>query len=104
MLTTFVIFLLATYGATNIINAGEIFSGLRSYIGVGSDWLWRQLTIIVNCPMCLGWWVGLFWYLIGLYPDTELNWTIEWLSAACVGSGFSWIVRVVLSKLGEDSL
>ena len=98
-------FLLASYGLTLIVTQSRIFRPLRAKVervpGIG---YW------IKCPMCFGFWAGFFWSgslwpmiampLLGRTEALALN----TLAAGCVSSGFCWMVRVVLHKLGEDEL
>ena len=96
---TLLCFILSCYGVTNIVTSGKIFQWLRDLLqpvpGLG---YW------IGCPMCMGVPVGIGWFLLGLRPDIGASF---WVSAAACGmisSGSCWIVRVVLSHLGEDAL
>lgn len=95
-----IIFLLACYGTTNIIVSSKIFKPLR-------DWLdelpsrWKMFSTLIHCPLCLAFWVGIFWYLCGLMA---IRASFAFVAAGAVSSGFTWIIRVILYKLGEDDL
>jgi hypothetical protein len=98
-----IVFLLAAYGLTNAITGGQIFEPLRESLAriprVG-DWLFG----FIECPMCVGFWVGLGIYTAGLRPNIGATW---WVSGGCLAlaaSGWCWIVRVALARLGEDRL
>ena len=58
-------FILAAYGMTFIIVYGKIFEDIRPSKDYTKKWntLW-------NCPLCMGFWVGVFLSLLS--PYTEL--------------------------------
>ena len=89
-------FILCSYGITAIVVYSHIFSVPRKYISSQSDWLCELL----HCPMCVGFWVGVFVYGLSFYTELftfELNavnpFLLGWLS-----SGTSYI----LSQLFDD--
>jgi len=83
-------FILAAYGLTQILVYGKIFNKIRpSYH-------------FFHCPMCIGWWVGLFLWAINQY--TEL-FTFEYSIAtafllACVSSGTSYVLDMIFGDEG----
>ena len=94
------VFLLASYGVTNIVTSSRLFAGARGRLAALSDTAGHW----VRCPMCMGVPVGIGWRLVGLELGTALSWSRETLVAGAVSSGACWIVRVVLHRLGEDEL
>ena len=98
----FLIYLMACYGTTNIITSSHITEPLRLYFADSKDTTLQWLGKLVECPMCIGTYVG-----IGLYffmYDQPNYFRLEWFVYAMVSSGFCWVSRVVLAKLGEDNL
>lgn len=94
------VFLLASYGVTNIVTAGRLFAGMR-------DALARRVPALgywIRCPMCFGFAAGVFWAACGLWPATAAPAALDWLAAGAASSGWCWVVRVVLHRLGEDAL
>jgi hypothetical protein len=94
------VFLLASYGVTTIITLSRLFRPLRV-------WLERKSKVAghwIKCPMCIGVPVGAGWALIGLSPGTGLSWALDAVAAGFASSGFCWMMRVVLHRLGEDQL
>jgi hypothetical protein len=91
---------LTIYGATNIVTCSYLFKPLREAVNSRSKWLGKLTT----CPMCLGFWVGLFSALLGFYPGPALfpvSWP-WWAQAWALGafaSGCCWILHVALEKL-----
>lgn len=85
------LFVLAAYGLTQIIVFGNIFNKIR------------PSHHFFHCPMCVGWWVGLFLWAINQY--TEL-FTFDYSIAsafllACISSGTSYIMNMVF---GDDGI
>ena len=92
-----VYFILCSYGMTQIIVYGSIFNKIRpskdSYNGLGE---------LFHCPMCMGFWVGVFLFLIN--GSTELfsfdyN-IINALICGCLSSGTSYILSVLFDDNG----
>jgi hypothetical protein len=72
-------FILACYGMTMIAVYGKIFDAVRPQYH------------FFKCPMCMGFWVGVFnWLLI----DVSFNWFV----AGCISSGTSYL----LSRVADD--
>lgn len=84
-------FILISFGMTQIITYGTIFNKIRpSYH-------------FFHCPMCIGWWVGLFLWAIN--PYTELI-TFDYSAMtgfllACLSSGTSYVFNMVV---GDDGI
>ena len=98
-MTELIVFLLACYGVVNIVTGGRIFAWLRDCLNdvpVLGYW--------IQCPMCIGVPVGIAWCALGVFPDLGLRWWVEWSAAGMVSSGWCWMFRVVLHRLGEDEL
>jgi hypothetical protein len=54
--------------------------------------------------MCLGFWVGIGWFLLGLKPVVGFDAFTTALISGSIASGSCWIIRVILARLGEDQL
>ena len=90
-------FALAAYGLTFILVYGKIFESIRPK--KNSEKMW---TLLFYCPLCIGFWVGCFLFLIN--GGTELftfEYTIAnfficgWLSA-----GTSYILSMIVKDEG----
>jgi hypothetical protein len=93
------LFVLASYGATNILVAGRLFAGARDRLAALSPLLGHW----ARCPMCVGVPVGALWALAGLLPDTALGATPLGLAAAgSISSGACWLLHVAVHALGGD--
>ena len=82
-------FILISYGLTLILVYGTIFKKIR------------PKHHFFHCPMCMGFWVGVF--LVGINRYTELftydNNIVNYLLLGCLSSGTSY----VLCKLFGDN-
>lgn len=104
----FLIFLLASYGLTNIITSGKIFGGFRAFVNTHSE----SLGYFIKCPMCIGFWIGALLAILGGFRLIDRNaWTNQVAAdvanaivAGAAASGACWIARVILHRLDEDSL
>lgn len=80
---SFELFTLGLVGVTVIITAGSIFEGIREKVSSFSP----ALEKLINCPMCTGFWVGLFFGIITDYgPPLILGGLVSLLS---------WIIYTV---------
>jgi len=91
-------FVLCAYGMTQILVYGNIFSYLREKVEEKSEWLGE----LVNCPMCTGFWIGLF--LAGINEYTELftfdiN-IVTYFLLGCLSSGTSYILCTLFGDNG----
>ena len=84
------LFVLASYGLTQILVYGKIFDKLR------------PSSHFFHCPMCVGWWVGIF--LWALNPYTSLfTFDYSLITAfilACISSGTSYVLNMVFGDEG----
>ena len=91
-------YVLAAWGMTQILVYGSIFESCRNWIMKKSDWL----GALVHCPMCTGFWVGVF--LFGINGLTEL-FNFEYnianlLTLGCISSATSYAMATVFSDEG----
>ena len=90
-------FILAAYGMTQIIVFGSIFNKIRP----PKKALWGFCKLF-HCPMCMGFWVGVF--LFGINGYTEL-FTFEYnfanaLILGSLSSGTSYLLSVLINDFG----
>ena len=90
-------FILASYGLTQIIIFGSIFNKVRP----SRDWM-HGFGKLFHCPMCMGFWVGVF--LFGINKWTEL-FTFEYTVANALimgglASGTSYLLSVLVNDYG----
>jgi hypothetical protein len=90
-------FILAAYGMTQLIVYGTIFNKIRPT----KEWLWG-FGELFNCPMCMGFWVGVF--LCGINDYTELftfdHTVINYFVLGCISSGTSYILCMTFDDFG----
>ena len=92
-----VYFILTAYGLTQILIFGSIFNKIRPT----KNWLYG-FGKLFHCPMCMGFWVGVF--LFGINSYTEL-FTYDYnlanaLILGCLSSGTSYLVGVLVNDFG----
>jgi len=88
-------FSLAAYGLTQMLVYGSIFDTIRPTKG--------SLGKLFQCPMCLGYWVGLF--LFGVNYNTEL-FTFEYTAANFLICGFvsSAVSYILCTVFGDNGI
>ena len=90
-------FILCSYGMTQIIVYGSIFNKIRptkkSFNGLGE---------LFHCPMCMGFWVGVFLFCInGMTELFTFDYTVaNLLICGCVSSGASYILNTLFDDGG----
>lgn len=88
-------FILIAYGLTQILCYASILKQIRPTKG--------KLGELFKCPMCMGFWVGLF--LCGVSPYTELfsfeQSFINFILLGCLSSGTSYILNM---GVGDDGI
>tara|TARA_R110000824_G_scaffold378823_2_gene570451 strand:+ start:299 stop:619 length:321 start_codon:yes stop_codon:yes gene_type:complete len=90
-------FILIAYGLTQMLVYGSIFNKIRP----SKQWL-KGFGQLFHCPMCMGFWVGVF--LFGINRYTEL-FTFEYNVAnlillGCLSSGTSYVLCTVFGDEG----
>jgi hypothetical protein len=110
---TILLFLLASYGVAlslTLLHIGAPYRWLGEKLwGRKGDEL-RGLGILVHCPACTAFWVGLAISYLWCSPALEISRAMDWHRHAAhaidglAACGFSWIVHVILVKLGQNDL
>ena len=89
-----VYFILCAYGMTYILLHGSIFNPIRPKKG--------KLGELFKCPLCLGFWVGVFLWSINYF--TELfTYDYNFINALLLGSlsaGSSYFLSMILDDFG----
>ncbi len=94
-----IFYFLLIYGNTNIITQSEIFEPLRDSI----DKISHFLGSLFSCPMCMGFWVGVFWSAMNLSPTLlfleEVNYInyVKYIIDGCIGSSIAWVMHNVVT-------
>tara|TARA_R110002072_G_scaffold156730_1_gene307248 strand:- start:301 stop:630 length:330 start_codon:yes stop_codon:yes gene_type:complete len=90
-------FILAAYGMTQLIVYASIFDKIRP----SKEWL-GGFGELFNCPMCMGFWVGVF--LCGINGYTELfsyeHSVVNYFILGCLSSGTSYVLNMVFGDYG----
>lgn len=119
------LFLLIGFGVTTIITKSTLFEPLRNHLDNGGESIKDNfLGFLIVCPMCVGFWVGVFWsqsfysptwYLTGdNYNLTSFlpflvylkDYILTLLADGCLVAGFSWALHEILALIDKvyDSL
>ena len=85
-------FILCAYGLTNILVYSAIFDSIRPE------------NKFFHCPMCIGFWVGWFIWIIQLFCPSNIFYHDNALSTgfflACLSSGTSYLLSMVVGDEG----
>ena len=90
-------FILCAYGLTQILIYGSIFNKIRP----SKTWLHGCGTLF-HCPMCMGFWTGVFLFSINGYTELftfEYNF-INMLLLGCLSSGTSYFISMLVNDFG----
>ena len=92
----FIWFCLISYGLTQILVYGKIFDPIRPKSG--------KLGQLLKCPMCTGFWVGLFLWFVKDYTQL-FNFDDSFITAlllGCVSSAASFLGSMFMSDEGVN--
>tara|TARA_B100000927_G_C16435482_1_gene457434 strand:- start:419 stop:739 length:321 start_codon:yes stop_codon:yes gene_type:complete len=92
---TFIWFCLISYGLTQIIVYGKIFNPIRPTEG----WLGQLL----KCPMCTGFWVGLFLWFVSDYTQL-FTFDNSFVTAFLLGCASSAAAYLGSMFMGDDGI
>ena len=91
---TFIWFCLISYGLTQILVYGKIFDPIRPKSG--------KLGQLLKCPMCTGFWVGIFLWFVKDYTQL-FNFDDSLITAfllGCASSAASFLGSMLMSDDG----
>jgi hypothetical protein len=94
-MTDLVRWALVVFGVTLVVTFSKIAAPIRK--------IWPAM---LHCPLCFGWWVGLFFGAVGRVGPAPDSWPL-WAAAltdAFASSALCWTWHVVLVRLGADEL
>lgn len=108
-----VIFMLVAYGMTTILVYGSIFNGLRNLIHkAGSDDgffltrpVFKFLSELIQCPLCVSTWVGFFLSLTFFSPAHNFIGLNEYFSVFFDGmfsAGSVWAINAIIEWFEEN--
>ena len=91
---TFIWFCLISYGLTQILVYGKIFDPIRPKSG--------KLGQLLKCPMCTGFWVGIFLWFVKDYTQlfTFDNSFVTGLLLGFAGSAAAYIGNMIFGDEG----
>lgn len=98
---TLLVFLVAGVGITNIIVNSDICKPLRDFLdnGNGYDDLRRNFFgMLITCPMCVGYWVGVFLSILFTSPSIDI--AVDFVH---FGGNFEYIADLIFSRLLVDA-
>lgn len=96
-MTILIVFILSTFGLTQIVVNSQIMSPLRTFC---EEWFPNTLGKIVNCSMCFGFWAGV---LMALCEYLQINGhplginLVSCFWSGCLASGTSFFLDTVVS-------
>lgn len=89
------------WGTTNIVSGSKLTRPLRDRLQESN----ARLGELANCYMCTGFWIGCLWSVLGFGIAKSI--APVWIGVIADGfmmSGSTWIIHVVLEKLGASEL
>ena len=92
---TFIWFCLISYGLTQILVYGKIFDPIRPTTG--------KLGQLLECPMCTGFWVGLFLWSVKDYTQL-INFDNSFVTALLLGFAGSASAYVGNMVFGDEGI
>lgn len=96
-----ILYSLISYGVTTIVTQSKIFKWLRDWFeGISPYW-----SSLVRCPMCFGFWCGVFLSLVLFSPTLTFiggNILISAFFDGCLSSGLNHILYAIHHKLWPD--
>ena len=96
-LVSVLVLILACYGMTTIIVSSTIMEPVRNFISA----VVPPLGKLVNCTLCMGFWVGIFWSMFYWNPFSKADGNIflHALFAGCFGSATTWLIYLKMFPL-----
>jgi hypothetical protein len=95
-LTNFIVWSLAVFGISNIIVFSSLLKSFRESI---AKWKWQLPGKLVNCILCVSFWIGITFGLTVWSPaemfiamPTWYNTIFEVLFNGALGSSVSWLI------------
>ena len=111
-MTQLLLWMIMTYGLSNILVYGSIFNTPRNFINkwAENEWtpfhsFWVFLSDMLKCMMCAPTWVGFF---IGIFLYSPVNQILEvtpyvsWFFDGLLASGSTWIINSIVEWFEEN--
>lgn len=107
VLERLVILVLVVWGTTNVVSGSKLVKPLRDRLQHFSP----ALGTLAKCYMCAGFWIAIGWSFLGLgvcnqfrlFELQSFGNVIGVIADGMMGSGTTWILFVVLARLGRWS-
>lgn len=95
--------MLVVVGHTTIVAHSTLFAPLRQRLSFSVF-----LHTLITCSMCVGWWVGVFWALVG-WPLVDLgpslaSRALAVLASGCASSILAWSHHVGFAAINEGPI
>lgn len=111
-MTQLLLWILLSYGMSNILVYGSIFSGPRNTINKWAEneftpfhYIWVFLSDMLKCMMCTPTWVGFFFGIFLYSPVHELlnvNNFVSWFFDGMLASGGTWAINSIIEWFEEN--
>jgi hypothetical protein len=111
-MTELVVWMVMTYGLSNILVYGSIFNGPRNYIfnqadhGIGIlNGFYKFLKGMLSCMMCTPVWVGFFFGIFLYSPVHELLGVTKiasWFFDGMLASGSVWAINSIIEWFEQN--
>lgn len=115
------LFILSGFGVTTIITKSRILAPFRNYLDNNMDCLKKNfLGLLIICPMCVGFWVGVFQSIIVYSPNSSqffteslttgfldniiflLNKIVAIILDGAIIGVLSWVVHTIISFIDKS--
>tara|TARA_R100001509_G_C4827601_1_gene202100 strand:+ start:270 stop:578 length:309 start_codon:yes stop_codon:yes gene_type:complete len=95
-LVSVLLWILAVYGMTTIIVSSVIFQPIRKAVEKIAP-----LHKLINCMLCMGFWVGVFWGGLFWDPFSKVDalYPLRLLFDGCLGAATTWIIYLKMYPL-----
>lgn len=95
----FFIFLFTVFGTVEIIINGKPTAPIRKLFSYNSK-IGKEF---IHCPLCLGFWVGVFWgFFLLQEPLAFLPLPLALFANGCMGSGIAYFLHGLLPPIFFD--
>lgn len=91
-MTQLLVWACVVLGVVYVITHSVIFMPVRMWLAKKSVWL----DVLLYCPMCVSFWVGLF-YADSPLPLDESFWLVERIHDGIAAVGLTWVVTSLVA-------
>jgi len=98
------IYILITYGASNIVVFSTIFEGIRKWLKKNSP---NFLGELINCMICFPFWFGVLLSIIIYSPSIEMlgvrgGIILGAFLDGCLASGSVWLIHTIQESIEKN--